>query len=356
MSFESVLKLFKKMDLGMLDARVYLSLLSSGSLSVSRLSEELGVSRPQVYASLNKLFSRGLVERSGGKPVLYRAVEPSTVVKAFESELKKLGRDSLYYLSQIKRKEEARHNIWVLRSRMGLYRRFKSTIREAEKDLIIRGSVSFIRRLLKEIINAQKRGVIVYTMTYNPLKHKEYNSISYELKYLAKTLSKLRIALPGDHYIIRDSSLAVISYEKWRAFKRSSYGLVVEEPILINYIVSDFFRNWYESKEICDKEVKLPVSLTFHKLALLEIDKLLKKGMKLVGSFKGWWTYTGRRGVVEGEITDTFIDTRRGLMYFGVHTEGGYIRVGGPDATIEEFAMEEVTIFEDQSARHCMVR
>lgn len=38
------------------------------------------------------------------------------------------------------------------------------------------------------------------------------------------------------------------------------------------------------------------------------------------------------------------MDLRSGLMYFETKTSDGFVRVGGPDAIVEEFAMKEVTI------------
>ena len=342
MDRERVLELFRKMGLSRSDARTYLTLLSSGPLTAAKLAEEMGVNRAKVYASLNRLFSKGLVEVSKGKPALYKAVSPKIVVETFRGEMDKLGEEALNYLTHIERKGRVSHNIWILRSRMGLYRRIRYAIREAEKDLIVCGSITFIKRLLDELLDAQDRGVMVYSMIYEP---PGYN-IKVETLRALEGLNKLKITLTGEHLVVRDSSLAVISYKKWRTLKESSYGLVVEEPLFINYILTDFFRGWYWARVVQDKPIKLPARLTVHKLALLEADQLMRCGVKLAGEFEGWWVQTGEKGRVKGEIIDVYMDLRSGLMYFGVKSGDRYIRVGGPDAIIEEFAMKEAVLRE----------
>jgi len=90
MEANSIVELFKRMGLSGFDAKVYLKLLSKGSLNIPELAEELSSYKPQIHESLHRLLTKGLVEVSKGKPTLYRAIDPLEVLSIFREENKKL--------------------------------------------------------------------------------------------------------------------------------------------------------------------------------------------------------------------------------------------------------------------------
>ena len=118
---EQVFNLFKKLSLKNLDAKIYLTLLSKGPLTISQLVEELGIYRPQLHNSLSRLLAKGFVEASKRKPTIYRAVNPQVVVDTFKAEMLKLGDEAIRYMRNLRHsREDIEHGIWLLRSHMGL--------------------------------------------------------------------------------------------------------------------------------------------------------------------------------------------------------------------------------------------
>lgn len=97
MSFE----LAKKLGLNEYESKAYLSLLESGSVSASRLSNVASIPRARIYDVLVSLEKKGFVEKKPVKPVTYSAVLPSHAVKKAESVHRKAVEDSLRQLSSI---------------------------------------------------------------------------------------------------------------------------------------------------------------------------------------------------------------------------------------------------------------
>ena len=338
---DRVIDLFKKLGFGSLDARVYMTLLLRGPLTISQLMGELEAYRPQLHDSLSRLIAKGFVEVNRGKPTLYRAVSPQVVLDTFKAEMSKLSEEAMHYMSSLGSGHgRATRGIWILRSRMGLYRRYLETIESAQTDLLVCGSARFVKRLVKPLLDAQERDVLVYVLVYAPSGELSRPDIAEPLG----KLSRVRLVVSSDHFIVCDSKMAVISYSKWRVM-RGERGLVVEEPLFIGYLERDFLRNWMLARVLKDAWIKLPARFTFYGLALLEAKRLLMNGVRLSGEFRGWWVSSGERDTVRGEIVDVVVDYSMGVvMHFVVKTEEGIIRVGGPDAVVEEFAVQNIIL------------
>ena len=67
-------------------ARVYSSLVSLGVGSVSEIHHHSRVPRTKVYETLDELIRQGAVELQPGRPALYRAIHPKTLVKHLTEE------------------------------------------------------------------------------------------------------------------------------------------------------------------------------------------------------------------------------------------------------------------------------
>ncbi len=86
---EKVLDLMRKIGFTDYEARVYITLVTEGSLNPTQLSNLSGVPRPNVYAVLKKLIRKGFAEREAVKRApLYSAVPPEIVLSSIKEELK----------------------------------------------------------------------------------------------------------------------------------------------------------------------------------------------------------------------------------------------------------------------------
>ncbi len=86
---EKVLDLMQKVGFTDYEARVYITLVTEGSLNPTQLSNLSGVPRPNVYAVLKKLMRKGFAEREAVKRApLYSAVPPDIVLSSIKDDLK----------------------------------------------------------------------------------------------------------------------------------------------------------------------------------------------------------------------------------------------------------------------------
>ncbi|MGQ9719932.1 MAG: TrmB family transcriptional regulator [Candidatus Jordarchaeum sp.] len=86
---EKVLDLMQKIGFTDYEARVYITLVTEGSLNPTQLSNLSGVPRPNVYAVLKKLIRKGFAEKEAVKRApLYSAVPPDIVLKTIKEDLK----------------------------------------------------------------------------------------------------------------------------------------------------------------------------------------------------------------------------------------------------------------------------
>ncbi len=333
--------LFRCLGLTRHDAEVYAILLMRGPLTITGLAKELGKHRPQVYESLERLKSKGLVEASEGKPAFYRAVEPDVLVGIFEEEMKSLKERAVAYLKSIERETPPpiEYTVWMLRSYKGLVRRFRDTIRQAKIDLAVCGGPRFLRDIVGDLVSVQERGVAVYVIAY------EVPGEVLDLDLL-KPLKKVKVAVSGDLMVVKDSEQGVLAQRRLGPRAKPGYGLLIEEPALIDYLLHDFFNRWIRSKPVRDEVVSLPASFTMFRIAVLEAMKLLESGTQLWARLEGRWVDTGKQGVLEGKVVDVVMDMTTGLVHFVIESGGARVRAGGPDAIVEEFATKKVLLKE----------
>jgi sugar-specific transcriptional regulator TrmB len=70
----SELKVLTDLGLTLIQARLYLALVESGSSKILQISKKSQVARPDVYSNLSKLQEIGLAEKIVNKPITYRAI------------------------------------------------------------------------------------------------------------------------------------------------------------------------------------------------------------------------------------------------------------------------------------------
>ena len=339
---ENLQKLFRTLDLTAFEAKVYVALLSHGPLSPSRLAEILGVHRPQVHASLRRLILRGLVEVHEGKPAMYRAVEPETLFEIISEEFDDMMDKSKSFINTIPRKKEGEeYGVWIFKSRRGLIGRYVKAVSRAKVDLAISGDIVFISKLRKYVIAAQRRGVTVYVIVY------DIPGVKFKEKVF-EGFHKVKRAVSGDLLVVADSQIGILAQRRNEIETLPSYGIAVEEPMLIDYLLQDFFYRWLRSRTIIDEDIKLPVKYTMFKLGLIEVRKLIERGCRLWGIFRGrWLRKPGEDGNLEGEIIKAFFDPETGIAQIHVRSDDGNIyTAGGADAIVEDFATSEMLIKE----------
>jgi len=338
---EDVLELFRILGAGRLGARIYCTLLSSGQMTLSRLSEETGIVAPQLHQYLKKLETLGLVEVSRGKPNVYRSVSPDVLEAVYKEKLERVRRRALEKLRSMPRRAQAdkkSFGVFVIRSWRTFRARVLEEIGRASYDILMCGDSAFMKEYWDELEKKEKGGVNIFVILY------EVPGIPVDEK--AVRVSKVRKAVSGDIMAIVDSRVALIAQRRVGPRDAPEYGLAVEEPVLIDYLEHEFFHRWLRSEELRDSPLRLPSTFTVLRLALLEVERLLSEGKRLKATVYGRFVGTKNETVLEGLVAGVTLDGKRGIAHLVLETPAGTVRVGGPDAILEEFAAYRVEVRE----------
>jgi len=338
-NLQSLEAILTKLGLTSFEAKVYLTLLTQGPMSTPKLARTLSKHRPQVYTTLSRLSEKGWVEKLSGKPSLFKAVDPEIVL---EVALKDLEKNVEYLLEQLKsisgKAKEERYGVWILKSFETLVARAEKVLEDAEIDAIVSGSTRFVKRLMDSIVNAQERGVNVYVLVFT------YKGLSFDRKMFTG-LKKVKRAVSGDLISLADSEVGVLIKQR-RVYSSVEYGLVLEEPAVIDYVLHDFFYRWTRSQTIRDEAVPLPTRFTMHRFAIIEAKRYLRKGVRIGARIRGLNIDAGEDIEVEGEVVGCDLNMKTGLANLSVKVNDSTVLVGGPDAVIEDIAARYIELYE----------
>ena len=83
-----------------LEAKVYIKLLEMKQARVTKLSNEVGVTRTQLYPLLEKLLEKGFVRRTEKSPAVYTVIDPDKLI----SMLDKWVREQAKLVNDIKKR------------------------------------------------------------------------------------------------------------------------------------------------------------------------------------------------------------------------------------------------------------
>ena len=180
-------------DLGLTEyqARVYLALLGLGASKASQIPSIAGVPRTRVYATMNQLHDKGLVEIIPESPLRYRPVPIQAFLQASSRELREQARGiegSIEDLSQefAIRGEvaaEERGRFEAIYGRRNAHERLMKMYDQAEKSIIGVGTPNSPFRIVKSAIftleEKVKEGLQVrYAFPVTPQNKEQVDTIS----------------------------------------------------------------------------------------------------------------------------------------------------------------------------------
>ena len=99
----SAIGMLKELGLTTREAEIYLTILQRGKVTMKDLMEALDIHQPQLYNVLASLARKGLIRVSVGRPKVYIANDPRSVVETRIAQLEALGRGIEECLNRIKK-------------------------------------------------------------------------------------------------------------------------------------------------------------------------------------------------------------------------------------------------------------
>jgi len=140
---EEARKVLRELGLTDYETRAYLTLLESGVLTASQVSENAEVPYSKVYETLTSLERKGWIETEHGRPGQYYPKAPSEALARMklqlEDRLKTWQKTILGELEPFYERREIREkpDIWILRGELNTLAKLKEMMGKAKDELMI---------------------------------------------------------------------------------------------------------------------------------------------------------------------------------------------------------------------------
>src|SRR5207237_10177815 len=140
---EKTRRALKEFGLTEYEAKVYVSLVESGTQTASELSRTASIPYSKIYEILGNLERKGWVESEQGRPSKYFPKPPSTALESsrvrMENTLKSSQTDAMSELQPIYEKKgvQERPDIWIVRGQNNILDRIKETLGRTRRELLV---------------------------------------------------------------------------------------------------------------------------------------------------------------------------------------------------------------------------
>src|SRR5712691_11538583 len=140
---EKTRKALKEFGLTEYEAKVYVSLVESGTQAASELSRTASIPYSKIYEILGNLERKGWVETEQGRPSKYFPKPPATALESSrvrtENTLKSSQMDALSELQPLYEKKgvQERPDIWIVRGQNNILDRIKETLGRTRRELLV---------------------------------------------------------------------------------------------------------------------------------------------------------------------------------------------------------------------------
>lgn len=334
---------------------VYVAVLSMGEGPASEVGDRADVSARHVYRVCERLEERGLVDVDEHvQPTRVRARPPTVVQDVLDESCATMGEE---IQSRYARSPEETTDIDVIKRQPTVLARAATMVAEARRWLILVAPPDVVETLEAELAAAVDRDVLVLlSTTVDSL------SADHPLEELA-TVVRTRDGPMG----FQDVGLGV---DKVRSLMVSSSARLDDEQRYTPAVYFDdetlgvrsndglFGVEWrLASEHVVPDPVALPHESTFFRGTVLHAAVHLRHGSPLRASVEGRSIETDRVATVDGAV----VEVRQGMVepydqtFLGertlvLETDEGRVTVGGPPATVEDYAADGVTLYAGEGA------
>lgn len=227
-------------------ARIYLAALGIGTASVQDLAKKAGIKRSSVYAYIEDLKDKNLIQKvQQGKRTYYRAVSPTQLKKIAQNNLDSIE-SVIPELLLTQSRIEGRPTVSIFEDESG--------IRQIYEEFKDANSIRFFSSLTQiESIFGKDLITIATTIRENKIRTKEIIPGTDEAKRVSKKFSKIA----GPTYSARisknmfqnDFSIYNNVIVLFRIHRYNLYALRIEDDTLMNTMRTMFDMAWEGAKK-----------------------------------------------------------------------------------------------------------
>ncbi len=236
-------EVFQELGLSKNEAKIYEALIIEGESSVSRISIKAEIHRRNVYDSLNRLISKGLVfEKLQKGENLYKPVDPNKLMELIQEKrdnLKKI----MPQLQDDYQKLPLQNEVYIYKGAEGWRNYMRDMLRIGEDAYFIGAKGGWLDERVKDffprfIKEAEQKNIKYHHLFDHEVKEQVPEIIKYvgdQYKFLPPGYSAPgAIDIFGDHVNI---------------LSKLKYGSQPEEitfTVIVNQQVADSFRMWFK--------------------------------------------------------------------------------------------------------------
>lgn len=173
---DEIIKLLEKLNFSKTEAAVYIDLLKNSCSNGYKVAKNLNISRSSVYSALDNLYKKGAIFLVPGDSQVYKAENPSVLIKKIKNEFKEttdLLNDKLKDL-EIPNIEEKYINIEGYDNTIT---KIKQLLLEAKKEVYINTDIK-LSKFEKELKEIAEKGVRIIVFSF---KKQELKDIPIEI-------------------------------------------------------------------------------------------------------------------------------------------------------------------------------
>lgn len=162
---QALLADFQRLGFSEYEARIYLNLLKSPSVTAYEVSKETGLPRSNTYAALESLTKKLAVQPVSENPVRYVPVEPSTLLGHWSREANAVCDRLEKGLRHLER-ESSVDVVWTIVGQANITAKIGEMIDGAEQHIWIKAAEDVLNRHSEQLRRAAKRGVEILIILF----------------------------------------------------------------------------------------------------------------------------------------------------------------------------------------------
>lgn len=153
---EQLLHHLRNLGFTEMEAKVMVELAGNGSLSGYEVAKRLGVSRSNVYTTLQRLSHQGFLHQISGEPVRYSMIKTEELTQMISGQM----RQSITYIeNQMPRAEPDHHPFSSVEGNEQVLAVLAQALERSEREIVIDVSHELATLLRSELERAESRGV-----------------------------------------------------------------------------------------------------------------------------------------------------------------------------------------------------
>ncbi len=153
-----------KLGFSSLEAKIYLALISGGSMSAYQLAKKIDISRPSIYNALEHMVNKGIVAYMPNKTPFYVATKPELLLEKINKNMKESMENAAFLLKEFE-KTRIEEEVIAVKGFDNIIIVVKDILKHATHDIYINTDFD-LDIFAEELAELEKKGVKVTVFSF----------------------------------------------------------------------------------------------------------------------------------------------------------------------------------------------